>query len=86
LAVAFHSALDALNAALNAQRLFQNEAWTPAPIKVRMGIHTGALISTPSTSRHLTETDQFIRASPLPRSGRVSAPAWPCPSLPVAEW
>ena len=86
LAVAFHSALDALNAALNAQRLFQNEAWTPAPIKVRMGIHTSALISTPSTSRHLTETDQFIRASPLPRSGRVSAPAWPCPSLPVAEW
>ena len=42
LAVAFHSAIDALNAALNAQRLLQDEAWTPAPIKVRMGIHTGA--------------------------------------------
>src|SRR6185436_13294766 len=41
-AVAFHSASDALNAALNAQRVLQNEAWTPAPIKVRMGIHTGA--------------------------------------------
>ena len=42
LAVAFHSALDALNAASNAQKMIQNEAWDPAPIKVRMGIHTGA--------------------------------------------
>jgi len=39
---AFHSASDALNAALDSQRLLQNEAWAPAPIKVRMGIHTGA--------------------------------------------
>ena len=39
---AFHSASDALHAALNAQRNLQNESWTPAPIKVRMGIHTGA--------------------------------------------
>lgn len=41
-AAAFHSASDALNAALDAQRELHNEAWTPAPIKVRMGIHTGA--------------------------------------------
>jgi len=40
-AVAFHSASDALNAALDAQRNLHNESWTPAPIKVRMGIHTG---------------------------------------------
>src|ERR671925_447574 len=39
--VAFHTASDALNAALDAQRLLQNESWGPAPIKVRMGIHTG---------------------------------------------
>jgi predicted ATPase len=39
---AFHSASDALNAALRAQRLLHKEAWSPAPIKVRMGIHTGA--------------------------------------------
>src|SRR6185503_19532093 len=39
---AFHSANDALNAALDAQRNLNNEAWTPVPIKVRMGIHTGA--------------------------------------------
>lgn len=39
--VAFSSAIEALNAALEAQRCLQSEAWTPAPIKVRMGIHTG---------------------------------------------
>src|SRR5215216_1220849 len=38
---AFHNASDALNAALRGQRLLHNEAWAPAPIKVRMGIHTG---------------------------------------------
>ncbi len=40
-AVAFHSASDALNAAWTAQQILQNESWTPADIKVRMGIHTG---------------------------------------------
>ena len=40
-AAAFHNAGDALNAALDAQRYLHNEAWSPAPIKVRMGIHTG---------------------------------------------
>jgi predicted ATPase/class 3 adenylate cyclase len=39
--VAFHSASDALNAALNAQWLLQNESWSPARVSVRMGIHTG---------------------------------------------
>src|SRR5687768_13744263 len=39
---AFHTASDALSAALEAQRKLQNEAWSPAPIKVRMGIHTGS--------------------------------------------
>ena len=41
-AAAFHSASDALHAAVDAQQLLQRESWTPAPIKVRMGIHTGA--------------------------------------------
>ena len=41
-AVAFHSASDAVNAASDAQRALQSEAWSPASIKVRMGIHTGA--------------------------------------------
>ncbi|HEU0297116.1 MAG TPA: adenylate/guanylate cyclase domain-containing protein [Anaerolineales bacterium] len=41
-AVAFHTVQDALNAALDAQRQLYVEKWSPAPIKVRMGIHTGA--------------------------------------------
>jgi len=39
--VAFHNAGDALDAALDIQRALFQEAWSPAPIKVRMGIHTG---------------------------------------------
>jgi len=39
---AFHNADDALKAALNAQLALHKETWSPAPIKVRMGIHTGA--------------------------------------------
>jgi class 3 adenylate cyclase len=39
--VAFHNANDALRAALDAQRHLYEEAWSPAPVKVRMGIHTG---------------------------------------------
>ncbi len=39
--VAFHSAGDALHAAMQAQRALHSESWTPAPVKVRMGIHTG---------------------------------------------
>jgi predicted ATPase/class 3 adenylate cyclase len=38
---AFHSAGDALNAALEAQKCLFQESWAPAPVKVRMGIHTG---------------------------------------------
>jgi len=38
---AFHTAIDALNAAVLAQRLFLQEPWSPAPIKIRIGINTG---------------------------------------------
>jgi predicted ATPase/class 3 adenylate cyclase len=38
---AFHTATDALSAALAAQHKLQQETWDPAPIRVRMGIHTG---------------------------------------------
>src|SRR6185503_6407467 len=41
-AAAFNSASDALDAAVDAQRKLSNEAWIPVPIKVRIGIHTGA--------------------------------------------
>jgi predicted ATPase/class 3 adenylate cyclase len=39
---AFHTANDALKAAFDAQRSLQHETWDPAPIKVRMGLHTGS--------------------------------------------
>src|SRR6266508_2060577 len=39
---AFDTATNALKTASEAQRRLHNEAWSPAPIKVRMGIHTGA--------------------------------------------
>ena len=38
---AFHETEQALNAALEAQRNLHHEPWSPAPIKVRMGIHSG---------------------------------------------
>jgi len=38
----FHDANEALHAALDAQRALHSEPWSPAPIKVRMGINTGA--------------------------------------------
>ena len=39
---AFHTASDALHAALAAQQELQQADWEPAPVPVRMGIHTGA--------------------------------------------
>jgi predicted ATPase/class 3 adenylate cyclase len=41
-AVAFHNTSDALEAALDIQRALYKEAWLPAPIKIRIGIHNGA--------------------------------------------
>lgn len=38
---AFPTPGDGFQAALMAQRALQNERWTPAPVLVRMGIHTG---------------------------------------------
>ena len=38
---AFYRAGDALKAAVQAQRQFQEEPWGEIPIRVRMGIHTG---------------------------------------------
>jgi class 3 adenylate cyclase len=39
---AFHTSREAVLAARDAQRGLQQEAWQPAPLKVRMGIHTGS--------------------------------------------
>lgn len=51
--VAFHNVRDALEAALGIQLALQKEPWSPAPIKVRMGIHTGtAQLQEASQSEH----------------------------------
>src|SRR6185503_8509199 len=60
---AFHSASDALNAALDAQRSLHNEAWSPAPIKVRMGIHSG--------TAHLNDEKQYSGYSTLALTQRI---------------
>src|SRR6185436_2594419 len=39
--VAFHTARDGLNAAIEAQRQLQKENWVATPVSVRMGLHTG---------------------------------------------
>ena len=41
ISAAFSSAIDALNAAIGAQKCLRGEAWTPETVRVRMGIHTG---------------------------------------------
>lgn len=40
---AFSSSIDAVFAALDAQLSLQNEAWSPAQVRVRMGMHTGTV-------------------------------------------
>ena len=40
---AFSSATNAVRAAIQVQRLLYEEPWAPAPVKVRMGLHTGTV-------------------------------------------
>jgi predicted ATPase/class 3 adenylate cyclase len=69
---AFHTASDALNAALEAQRGLQHEAWLPAPIKVRMGLHTGAAQAGASEER----AGGYAGYSTLARTQRVMSIAY----------
>jgi class 3 adenylate cyclase/DNA-binding NarL/FixJ family response regulator len=69
LCAAFHTAPDALNAALDAQRGLQHEAWTPAPVKVRMGLHTGAAQAGASEER----AGGYVGYSTLARTQRVTS-------------
>lgn len=39
---AFHTAIDGLSTAIDAQRKLQTENWDGTPVKVRMGLHTGS--------------------------------------------
>jgi predicted ATPase/class 3 adenylate cyclase len=65
--VAFHTAGDAVGAALEAQRRLHEEPWAPATIRVRMGLNTG-------TARAETEGDRaggYTGYSTLARVQRV---------------
>jgi predicted ATPase/class 3 adenylate cyclase len=69
---AFSTASDALNAALDAQRGLQHEAWQPALIKVRMGLHTGAAQAGASEER----AGGYAGYSTLARTQRVMSIAY----------
>jgi class 3 adenylate cyclase len=66
---AFHTAPDALKAALAAQQGLQSEKWDPATVKVRMGINTGpAQLENPADPR-----SDYTGYSALARVSRVMA-------------
>ncbi len=69
--VAFHTAGEALQAALDAQRLLQQQAWMPAPVKVRMGINTGAaqLVNADNPSGAYTGYSTLARAQRVTAAG-----------------
>src|SRR5512136_2931355 len=69
---AFYTASDALKAALDAQRGLQHEAWNPAPVKVRMGLHTGAAQAGASEER----AGGYAGYSTLVRTQRVMSAAY----------
>ncbi|HJR80741.1 MAG TPA: tetratricopeptide repeat protein [Anaerolineales bacterium] len=66
--VAFHSASHALHAALDAQRLLQGESWSPASIKVRMGIHTGA-----AQLNHHSDQIKYVGYTTLVATQRITS-------------
>jgi predicted ATPase/class 3 adenylate cyclase len=68
---AFHTASDALHAALDAQRGLQHEGWEPAPVKVRMGIHAGAAQAGVSEER----ADGYVGYLTLTRAQRIMSTA-----------
>jgi predicted ATPase/class 3 adenylate cyclase len=68
---AFSTASDALQAALEAQRGLQHEAWQPAPVRVRMGLHTGAAQAGASEER----AGGYAGYSTLARTQRVMSVA-----------
>ena len=61
--VAFSSPIEALNAALDVQHFLIREEWSPAPLKVRMGIHTG--------TAQLQEDGQYTGYTALASTQRI---------------
>jgi predicted ATPase/class 3 adenylate cyclase/tetratricopeptide (TPR) repeat protein len=69
--VAFHTANDALSAALNAQRGVQYEDWGETPIKVRMGLHTGSAEYTGSDYRGYLTMAKVQRVMSVAYGGQI---------------
>jgi predicted ATPase/class 3 adenylate cyclase len=65
--VAFHIAVDAVRAAVEAQRMLYAEAWFPAPLKVRMGIHSG----TAQVSEVVDRSGGYTGYTSLARTSRL---------------
>lgn len=66
LCVAFPTARDALDAALEGQRRLAAEAWDPAPVQVRMGLNTG-----PARAEDDGGVTRYVGYSTLARVSRV---------------
>ena len=70
--VAFHTASAGLNAALDAQRVLQTANWGETPIKVRMGINTGAA----QAGNNADGSGGYTGYSTLARTQRVMSTAY----------
>jgi predicted ATPase/class 3 adenylate cyclase/Tfp pilus assembly protein PilF len=68
---AFHTACDGLRAAVDAQRRLQSEDWGQAPIKVRMGLHTGSAEITGADYRGYLTLAKVQRIMSLAYGGQV---------------
>jgi predicted ATPase/class 3 adenylate cyclase len=68
---AFHTPRQALDAAVAGQRALQAQSWTPAPVWVRMGIHTGEAQMDPAEP----EMDPYVGYLTLTRVQRVMSTA-----------
>lgn len=68
---AFPTPSDGLKAALMAQRALQHESWTPAPVQVSMGVHTGEA----QTGLTEKESDPYVGYLTLTRVQRVTSTA-----------
>ncbi len=71
--VAFGTPSEALSAALDAQRTLQAEPWHPAPLRVRMGLHTGEAWATEDAAS--TGAVDYAGHLTLTRAQRIMAAA-----------
>jgi len=69
--VAFHTADEAIQAAIASQRALQSEPWSPAAIRVRIGLHTGEARADDGDGRAV----DYVGYQALARAQRITAVA-----------